>query len=270
MELMVWQQKKTAAKEEKGAEAGGVLRAAEYVSQAGQASVGCKRAPRGDCSSLRPMSSPWTGSSYLRGRCRAPVEHKEEEGPRLRLVTALPLGVWQEHLKDMLILKEAVQLRVVCKALKVVVMGWTLTLLIQPPGRSSVESANHLERALTCFSACRGGIEDGGVLEKSRWDAQGGACILRREAAALVGRASRGPAQPHAFRLLSRGPRPQAYLSRWHAEASSDGAGGDDIVQRRAPRGVGAPASSSPPATHRPIFFRGPRCHLPPPSSRPR
>jgi hypothetical protein len=69
----------------------------------------------------------------------------DEEGPRLNLVTALPLSVWQEHLGPMLSVVEAAHVRVVCKALKVLVMEW--------PTRLVHVEAGHLETALTCFPA---------------------------------------------------------------------------------------------------------------------
>jgi hypothetical protein len=53
---------------------------------------------------------------------------RREEGPRLSLVTALPRSVWQEHLMPMLWLTAAARLKVVCKALKVLVMEWPMRL----------------------------------------------------------------------------------------------------------------------------------------------
>jgi hypothetical protein len=77
-------------------------------------------------------------------RPSAPGEHGEE-GPRLSLITALPPSVWQEHLRPMLSVKEAARLRVVCTALKVLVVEW--------PMHVGVMEAGHLEAALTCFPA---------------------------------------------------------------------------------------------------------------------
>jgi hypothetical protein len=50
------------------------------------------------------------------------------EAPRLSLVTALPTSVWREHLGPFLFWKDATRLRVVCKALKELVMGWPVEL----------------------------------------------------------------------------------------------------------------------------------------------
>jgi hypothetical protein len=82
---------------------------------------------------------------------RAPGGLKEG-GPPLSLVTALPLSVWHEHLAPLLYVREAAGLRVVCKALKGLVMGWPMHLVW-------VRGAD-LEAALTCFPAIKSfGIE---------------------------------------------------------------------------------------------------------------
>jgi hypothetical protein len=79
----------------------------------------------------------------------APGDHGEE-GPRLNLIAALPLSVCQEHLQPLLSVKEAARLRVSCKALKVLVMGWPMRLIaLIPPGK--LGAPDKLEAALTCF-----------------------------------------------------------------------------------------------------------------------
>jgi hypothetical protein len=50
----------------------------------------------------------------------APGDQKEEN-PRLTLITALPLSVWQEHIMPALSLRSATRLRRLCKALKALV-----------------------------------------------------------------------------------------------------------------------------------------------------
>jgi hypothetical protein len=76
-------------------------------------------------------------------------KHPRDEGepPRLSLATALPLSVWQDHLTPRLSLGEAVQLRVVCKALRGVVHEC-------PVGVGAVR-ANMLKEALKCFPAAQ-------------------------------------------------------------------------------------------------------------------
>jgi hypothetical protein len=70
-----------------------------------------------------------------------------EEGPRLNLVTTLPLSVWREHLRPLLRREEVVRLRRVCKATKVLVTEWPMEL--------GVLTERTLEPALTCFPATK-------------------------------------------------------------------------------------------------------------------
>jgi hypothetical protein len=70
------------------------------------------------------------------------------EGPRLSLITALPLGVWQEHLTALLHQTQVVRLRVVCKALKVLAMQLPMKLYIDYRSEA-------IEAALTCLPATK-------------------------------------------------------------------------------------------------------------------
>jgi hypothetical protein len=85
------------------------------------------------------------GGKRLRPSATAPGERKAE-GPGLSLVTALPSSVWQEHVRPVLSLKEAVGLRGVCKALRGMVAAWPVRLY------GSLH-AEKLQVALTCFPA---------------------------------------------------------------------------------------------------------------------
>jgi hypothetical protein len=71
-------------------------------------------------------------------------DHKED-GLRLRLATALPLSVWQEHLMPLLSTLEAARLRVVCKAMKVLVNEW--------PMEPKHVTEKGFDALLTCFPA---------------------------------------------------------------------------------------------------------------------
>jgi hypothetical protein len=92
---------------------------------------------------LLPLSQAAAGPS---GGCKRPQPDYEDGGPRLSLVTALPLSVWQEHLTPMLSTSEAAGLRGVCKALKGVMDDCPIEL------KSYVRAAD-LDAALTCFPA---------------------------------------------------------------------------------------------------------------------
>jgi hypothetical protein len=90
-----------------------------------------------------PAQAPAAGK---RAYPPAPGDRKEEEGPRLNLATALPLSVWQEHLRLCLYTREVLGLRVVCKALKGLVREWPMVVGVR---------TSHLEAALTCFPAAK-------------------------------------------------------------------------------------------------------------------
>jgi hypothetical protein len=80
-------------------------------------------------------------------RLRSSARTYEAEGyPRLSLVTALPLKVWQDHLSPFLSIKGVVGLRGVCKALRGVVEECPVQL------QSDLPPWN-LEAALRCFPA---------------------------------------------------------------------------------------------------------------------
>jgi hypothetical protein len=68
------------------------------------------------------------------------------EGPCLNLVTALPLSVWQDHLRPLLMRGEVVRLRRVCKALKGVVNELPMDLGVL---------WENLEAALRCVPAAK-------------------------------------------------------------------------------------------------------------------
>jgi hypothetical protein len=136
-----------------------------------------------------------------------------EEGPRLNLATALPLSVWQEHIRPVLATVEAARLRSVCKALKASVREWPMRL----KGPVSVLAA-----ALTCFPATErfdnnahnslDPSEESRVVELLR--GHGGTLkrvyMIAKEARRGLSSAvlARGPAQPQVLLLLPQGPPP--------------------------------------------------------------
>jgi hypothetical protein len=144
-------QEEVAQEEKGGAEGGGAMRAEDEESVSAQASVGVRsEAFGGDVLTRRSrvLEQPPAGSSAggKRPRPAAPGDRGGEgEGPRLSLVTALPLSVWQEHLRPMLSVGEAAGLRRVCKALRALVRDW--------PMRLGDLDKKKLEAALTCFPA---------------------------------------------------------------------------------------------------------------------
>jgi hypothetical protein len=127
--------------------AGGGLHAGEEegVSKASQASVGIvMRSSRWrhvpDCTCIQQAGTE-TSAAGKRPRPSAPGD-RSDEGPRLSLVTALPLSVWQEHLPSLLHQRQVARLRVTCKALKVLAMELPMTLYLE-------FRAEDLEAALT-------------------------------------------------------------------------------------------------------------------------
>jgi hypothetical protein len=79
---------------------------------------------------------------------------REVQGPRLNLVTALPLSVWQEHLGPWLSVEESVRLRCVCKTLREVVKHWPTNLLrTWTPGIFRTLTPKKLRSALSSFPA---------------------------------------------------------------------------------------------------------------------
>jgi hypothetical protein len=148
LELMKRREEEAAPEEQGEGPAGGVVPRAEGGAQA---SVGTPDGPlRGRLLTFWLYDS-WPdqvpGDSLAgdkRSRPSAPGAH-EEECSRLSLVTALPPSVWQEHLRPLLSRREAARLRVVCMALKVLVMKWPMELIGLKAAR--------LEAALTCFPA---------------------------------------------------------------------------------------------------------------------
>jgi hypothetical protein len=85
----------------------------------------------------------------------APGDHGEE-GPRLNLVTALPLSVWREQLRPLLSVQEAARLRALSKAIKALVMGWPMHLGNVYPVGMTIKDPEMLEGVLTCFPATEG------------------------------------------------------------------------------------------------------------------
>jgi hypothetical protein len=134
---------------------GKVMHAAEDedASREAQVSMRCQmrasyRRSDGMVSYFLLVQAP-SGSSAGDKRPRSPgLPDHQEEGPRLRLATALPLSVWQDHLRPLLSVVEAVRLSAVCKALRVMVRGWPMDL-----GTINLEN---LESALACFPAAEG------------------------------------------------------------------------------------------------------------------
>jgi hypothetical protein len=94
--------------------------------------------------SEQARAGSWAGGK--RPHSLDPSDH-EEQGPRLSLVTSLPLSVWREHLMPLLSYKAAARLRRSCKALKDLVTEW-------PVGLGEISPEN-LKAALTCFPATK-------------------------------------------------------------------------------------------------------------------
>jgi hypothetical protein len=103
------------------------------------------------CDPCLVQASAGSSASGKRPLPPTPGDHGEEV-PRLSLVTALPLSVIQEHLQPLLSVKEAAGMRVVSKALKVLVMGWPMRLVDRDPPLE-LKAPAELEAALTCFPA---------------------------------------------------------------------------------------------------------------------
>jgi hypothetical protein len=151
MELMERQQEEKAGNGAVHAEGG-----LEDVPHPAQASVVCMESPL----RLRPVPDCDAISSHLAqagsvaGGKRphpAALADRNEEGPRLSLVTALPLSVWQEHLIPVVSTREAAGLRVVCRALKALALEWP----VDTAKELRVEYSEDLQAALTCFPATK-------------------------------------------------------------------------------------------------------------------
>jgi hypothetical protein len=109
-----------------------------------------------DCTLTQVVAQAPAGSSVCGKRPRPPTpgEQEEENNRRLNLATALPRDVWQEHVRPLLPVREAAQLRGVCKALKEPVVSLAMDLSSGSMALT-VTTPRELKAALTCFPATK-------------------------------------------------------------------------------------------------------------------
>jgi hypothetical protein len=92
------------------------------------------------------MRPRWHGMYVVPAQpCLYVVQVKRKQRSCLNLATALPLGVWQDHLASFLGMRQAGRLQVTCKVLREV--------LKECPCELEIDSLTKLEAALTCFPA---------------------------------------------------------------------------------------------------------------------